>query len=324
MLDVITLGAATRDVFLVSRDFQIINSPKFVGGQAECVALGHKIDVEQIYFSTGGGATNAATTFGNLGFQTGIVTRVGKDDAGAAVMHDLGQANVQLGQVKIIPKATTAYSTLLTTTSGERSVLVYRGASSSFENTDIAWKNLNSSWLYISSLAGNVNLLRKIIAHAKKHGLRVALNPGNGELKHAADIRELIPSLSVLLVNKEEAQLLLGTNEAEVPKLLHQLAAPDVHVIITDGHRGTHAYLNGQIWFARTTGAKSISRAGAGDAFGSGTVAGLMKGWPLDEALRLGTLNAESVIQKFGAKAGILTKWPKKNQLAKVTVRALR
>lgn len=324
MFDVITIGASTRDVFLVSKEFQIINSPRFAGGQAECVALGSKIDVDEIVYATGGGATNAAATFAKLGFSTGIVSRIGNDDAGSAIVQELGNCGVHTELMKVLPKEHTAYSTLLTAKNGERAVLVYRGASSTFAASDIPWKQLQSQWLYITSLAGNIELLQKIIAHAKKQNIKVALNPGRGELKRAVELREVLSSLSVILVNAEEAQMLAETEEKDAAKLAKLLAYPNLTVVVTNGPRGAHAYADGKTWFARTSGTKSVSRTGAGDAFGSGTVAALAKGLSLDDALRVGTLNAEGVIQKFGAKAGILSKWPNKQRLTSISVKPVK
>lgn len=324
MFDIITVGAATRDVFLVSKEFQILSSERFVTGQGECVALGSKIDVDDIQFSTGGGATNAAATFARLGFQTAIVANIGSDDAGQAVMRDLEKFGVHTELINVSSKEQTAYSTLLTAKSGERSALVYRGASSHFNASDVPWKKVRSQWLYITSLGGNVELLQKIIAHAKKHRLKVALNPGKGELKRAVDMRELLSSLAVLSVNLEEAQMLTESQEADPVKLAKLLAYPNLTVIITNGSRGAYAHINGQTWFARTTGVKSVSRTGAGDAFSSGVVAALAKGKPLNEALQIGTLNAERVIQKFGAKTGILTAWPKTSALKTISVKIVR
>lgn len=324
MFDVITIGAATRDVFLISKEFQIINSPQFSTGQGECVALGSKIDIDNIVFSTGGGATNAAATFAKLGFSTSIVTRIGQDDPGADITKELTSFGVNTDLIYASVKENTAYSTLLTAKNGERSVLVYRGASSNFTPRDIPWKKVSARWLYISSLAGNLELLQKIITHAKKQGIFIALNPGRGELKRAVELRELLSSLSVLIVNVEEAQMLTETEEKDGAKLAKLLADPGLHVIVTNGSRGAHAYKDGQTWFARTSGAKSISRTGAGDAFGSGVVAALAKELPLEIALKVGTLNAESVIQKFGAKTGILKKWPTKQQLSLVSVKLMK
>lgn len=324
MLDVITIGAATRDVFLVSKDFQIIQSPRFAGGQAECVALGSKLEVDELVFSTGGGATNAAVTFAKLGLHTAVIARIGNDDPGRAILAELTKDNIQTELMRIVPKENTAYSTLLTAKNGERSVLIYRGASSTFSNNDIPWPKLACKWLYVSSLGGNVPLLQKLVAFAKQHNLKIALNPGKNELKLAVEMRELLSSVTVLTVNLEEAQILAESDDKDPAKLAKQLSYPDLTVVVTNGAKGTTAHLNGITWYAKTTGVKSISRTGAGDAFGSALVAALATDRSLEDALRIGTLNAESVIQKFGAKAGILTKWPSKKTLNRVSVKLVK
>jgi len=81
-MDVITIGTATRDCFLQSPDFKVIRSSRFVTGQAECFALGSKIEVPFIIFTTGGGAANAAVTFARQGLKAGCLAKIGKDLAG--------------------------------------------------------------------------------------------------------------------------------------------------------------------------------------------------------------------------------------------------
>ena len=53
---------------------------------------------------------------------------------------------------------------------------------------------------------------------------------------------------------------------------------------------------------------KAKERTGAGDAFSCGVVTALAMGRPLKEALKWGTLNAESVTQAVGAQAGLLSR----------------
>ena len=135
--DVITIGSAVRDVFLVSKEFQIIKSPRFQTGLGECVSLGSKIEVDNITLTTGGGGTNAAATFAQLGLRTAVITRIGNDEPGQAILNDLATYGVDSSLVRVIKKGATGYSTLLTTTDGERSVLVHRGVSNEFTTTGI-------------------------------------------------------------------------------------------------------------------------------------------------------------------------------------------
>ena len=49
----------------------------------------------------------------------------------------------------------------------------------------------------------------------------------------------------------------------------------------------------------------------------------MLLGMPVQVALAVGTLNAESVIGSVGAKSGILDKWPSKKHLSQIKVRIL-
>ena len=88
MYDVITIGTASRDVFLQSEAFKIFKDPEhlkkigFPEGEAQCFALGGKIDIREPVFATGGGATNTAVTFARQGFKTAAFIKIGRDEDG--------------------------------------------------------------------------------------------------------------------------------------------------------------------------------------------------------------------------------------------------
>src|SRR3989344_6010765 len=129
MKDVLTIGAATRDVFLESPAFKIISSDEFQTGLGECVALGSKNEVTGLTFETGGGATNAATTFARLGFKT---------------------EKVDIGDIQKQKEVITAYSTLLLWSGGQRSVLVYRGASDQLDIEKFKSQSWKTKWVYLT------------------------------------------------------------------------------------------------------------------------------------------------------------------------------
>ncbi len=331
MHDIITIGAATRDVFLLSKDFRVVKNAKFGGAAAEeYLALGAKLNVDELVLSTGGGATNAAVTFARLGFETAIATRTGTDEPAIAVHEELTGNRVDTSFLVRVKNGQTAYSTLLTAPGGERTVLVYRGVSAEFTAADVPLKTMKTAWYYVTSLSGNVELLSKIIAHAKKTGAKIAVNPGGHELEQASALRALIKDVDVLLVNLEEAQKLAGLSTKDGKELATKLSSEKTLAVVTDGPRGAYAAIGsaspllkgGQkgVYSARNRSVSSISRTGAGDAFGSGLVAGLAKGLSVEDSLRVGTLNAESVIQHIGAKAGIIREWPSKKLLDEIKV----
>lgn len=319
MHDIITIGSGLRDVFLLSDQFKLIANADFEGGTAECVALGSKIEVGDMILTTGGGATNAAVTFARLGLKTAAICRVGEDAAGRDVIDDLKKEGVATTLIRRVANGATGYSTLLTASNGERTALAYRGVSGTFGTGDVPFAKCKTKWFYVTSLAGNVALLKKIAAHAKSSGASLAWNPGRKEIEKGLDaIKSILPNVRVLFMNKEEAAELSG--KATVEEIFAELATPGNVVVITDGPRGAFVRRDGLTIMSPGSGKQAVSQTGAGDAFGSGFVAGLMKADDLRMALAVGMINAQSVITKVGAKAGILKKWPTNIQLKSVNI----
>jgi sugar/nucleoside kinase (ribokinase family) len=320
MYDVITIGAATRDVFLLSDQFTFIRSDRFNTGVGECVSLGSKVEVQKIVHTTGGGATNAAVTFARLGLHTAVVCRIGDDDAGVTVVSDLKKEKISTNLVRRVRGGTTGYGTLLTATTGERTALVHRGVSSAFSLADLPLSKLKTHWIYLTSLGGHLPLAAKIIRAAATKHIFVAWNPGKTEVqKGLRAFAPLLRHLTVLNMNREEAEML--TDEKEIPSIVKKLTIPEGILLITDGEKGAYAHQNGRTVFSGTRGVKAVSRTGAGDAFGSGFVAAFMKTANLETSLAVATINAESVIQKVGAKAGILRVWPSPTLLKRIPLK---
>ncbi len=322
MHDVITIGAGTRDVFLISDQFKFLESSTFETGIGECVALGTKIDLDRIVHTTGGGATNAAVTFARLGFKTAVVCRVGEDSAGRDLIIDLHRENIDTTLIRRVAKGETGYSTLLTASTGERTVLVYRGVSAGFRSQDIPFDECRADWIYLTSLAGNIALCRLIARQAKRCKAELAWNPGRAEIeKGLTRIRPILSHVRVLMVNREEAEKL--TKQKNIPSVFKLLATRGNIVVITDGAYGAYAHQDGKTWFAATRGVKPVSQTGAGDAFGSAFVASYSKKPDMKTALAIATLNAESVILEVGAKAGILRAWPKPALVKQISIKAV-
>src|SRR3989344_4010604 len=100
MFDVITIGTVTRDVFLTSPLFKVLRDQAhlekigFKTGEAECFALGSKIEVKKPVMTIGGGAANAAVTFSRQGFRTAAVLKIGDDESGDAIIKHLKKEKV--------------------------------------------------------------------------------------------------------------------------------------------------------------------------------------------------------------------------------------
>ena len=314
---IITIGAATQDVFLSGKALhgrRDVRTRDYV----EQFPLGAKIDVDQVHFDTGGGATNAAVTFARQGLEVAYAGKIGHDPAGAEVLRVLRREGVSTERVVHDPKLATGYSVMLVAANGERTILSHRGAAHELKTKEVAIRTIEADWMYISSLAGNFDLLGKLLQHANRHGIQVAIDPGAAELAGGKKLRALLPLVTVLKANAEELQQLFGGQS--LPETVARAADVCPYVIGTDGAAGSYGAFGGRLYQAgQYQKVKVLDRTGAGDAFGSGLVAALAKGLPFEDALTLGSANATSVVTQFGAKTGILKTSRIKRMKLKVT-----
>jgi sugar/nucleoside kinase (ribokinase family) len=209
------LGSASQDVFISGKGIEA----KFDAKNNEYVEelkLGAKLNVDKIEFATGGGATNAATTFARQGLESSFIGRLGRDVSAQNVIAELDQENIDSSDVIYDSKDKTQYSTVLLAENGERTILIYRGASDDHklsEYQEIDFRKFD--WLYVSSFGGAVEVLDFIFSEAHAKGVKIFFNPGALELKQAEKLKGLLEDVNVLLVNKEEAQTIVNGQTLE-------------------------------------------------------------------------------------------------------------
>jgi ribokinase len=314
---ILTFGAATQDVFLTGKALHARRDVR-TRDYVEQFPLGAKVDVDQIYFDTGGGATNAAVTFARQGLEVGYIGKIGHDPAGGEVVRALRREGVDTSRLVYDGQLATGYSTIMLAPGGERTVLTYRGASHALTVKDMAIRTLEADWFYITSLAGNLDLLGKLLKHANNHGIQVAMDPGNAELAQTKKLRALLPLITVLKANAEELRVLFGGDT--VRDTVTRAADTCPYVVGTNGPNGAYAAAGGKLYQAgQYQKVKVVDRLGAGDAFGSGFVAALAKGAVIEDALTLASANATSVVAQIGAKTGILKTNRVKRMKLKIT-----
>jgi ribokinase len=320
MFDIITFGSATRDVFLRSRSLEL---HKDRGITEACFLFGAKLDVEEIVFDTGGGATNNAVSFSRLAkLKTAAVTSVGDDASGSDIIAALKKDGVDARFVERRTGVTTAYSTILLSGVAERTILTYRGPAAVPRRERIAWNKISAKLFHVSGLSGDLDLLSAIIARAERIGAKVFMNPGGGEFRQpASKLYPLLAKLDLVIVNREEASTLTGAPLSDLGKLAAEMRKICRHAIITDGPAGAYAITEHDLLHAAIVKVRRVNLTGAGDAFGSGYAAAIIKHHDIRTALAVGTLNATGVVQHTGAKVGILRAWPSAHAISQVKIK---
>ncbi len=301
---ILSIGAAVQDVFLSQSDefAAVCKNPQDCFLQLE---LGSKADVNNIDFSTGGGATNASVTFARQGLHAIFMGTIGHDPAGHAVLEDLDKENVNADRVSYSDKHNTGYSVLLLAPNGERTILTYRGASTHYEAASFDLADVNAEWLYVSSVAGQMDILDSVFHQAKQKGMKIFFNPGKGELKQLDKLKGLLADVDVLCLNRDEMKLIVEGEEME--ELVRHGLNYVPTIIVSDGPNGVVASDGKTVVRAGMYEDVPVTdRTGAGDAFGSGFLSQWAIGKSLKDSLIFASANSTSVVTKIGAKVGIL------------------
>jgi len=322
MYDIISIGSATLDVFIRSKGLEIERGN---GAKDICVRYGAKIPVDELYFESGGGGTNTAVTFARQGLKTASIVKLADDFAGKKIKEDLEKEGVDTQYLVTEAGGMTDYSTILWAPDGGRTILVYRGKTRLEEN-EIPFDQLETKWFYISSVEGNFEVIEKCVVHCLGSGIKIAWNPGGNEIKQKEASSVMLDNITFLNLNKEEMGELLGLTEeiGDIKELLKKARGlPCEYVVITDDKNGSYMHQKGEnIWWhcGIFEQIPRVETTGAGDAFGSGLTTGLIKGYTLDNCLKIASANATLVVNQIGAKKGILKaaeteKWLKENIL---------
>lgn len=294
--DIITFGSAVVDVFVntdISEEHHFISYP-----------VGAKILIKELRFDIGGGGTNTAVAFARLGLKTGYIGKVGKDDNGKEILKLMRKEKVKfLGRKD--RNENTGYSVILDSKGGDRTILTYKGANDNISLEDIKLRKIKTRWLYYSSLLNRSLKTQIALARImKKRGVKLAFNPSSYLTKRKELIMPLLKLSDILVLNKEESQMLVGKKEKDLLKGLHELTKGTV--VITDKDKKVMAYDGKQKYYLMPNKVKVVERTGAGDAFASGFVAGQIVGFGILDSLKLGLRESESVIRYFGAKNRLL------------------
>ncbi len=309
--DIITFGSATRDLFLRSKDFKIIDCADFVSGKALALSAGSKVYLDDLIFATGGGGTNSAATFALQGLKTVYAGLVGDDASGEEIVGELKNFGVKTDLVKKRKGAKTPFSVILSS-GRERTILVYEGASHLLSQEDIDWGKIKKTkWFYISGLSGDsAKVFEPLINFATERKIKLAVNPGKTQLTANLEIlKKCLDKIDILIVNQEEANLIAGVDFKEESMLFKKFdeLVPGL-AVMSKGSEGVAVSDGQNVYRAGIPKSGYIDRTGSGDAFGSGFVAAIAQGQSVEEAIQLGTANATSCVQQVGAKNGLLKK----------------
>ena len=210
MKKVLTVGGATIDIYLhyEGADFMSINQKNQIFNYM-LFKSGEKIEVENILYFTGGGATNSSVSFKRLGFDTTCFCQVGKNSEGKEIIKELEGEGIDISKIIISEQYPSGKSFIINSLKKERTIFAYRGANGFLDANKIPFNEIkNSNQIYITSLSYNSsNLLPNIVEFAHKNNIPVAINPGISQLANGTKkLKESLKYIDIIILNSSEAK----------------------------------------------------------------------------------------------------------------------
>ncbi len=301
MGDIIVVGNMVSDFFLDTEAHETMKDSL----PSICYPVGAKIAVKDITLGIGGGGFNTSVTFAKMGLKPAFYTKLTNDLQGKSFLNVLKKEGVSF--IGSLGKGVGGYSVILDSEKHHRTILTFKGKDNHIDSKGI--KRHKAKWFYFASMKEkSLKAQQEIAKYAKKIGAKVAYNASEYLIKaERKEVLKLVKLVDVLILNKEEAELLSRSKE-EVGERLIKLG-PKI-ICVTNGAEGVVCFdvKNKRVYSIIPHNIKVKEPTGAGDAFASGFVSALVKGEEIKVALEVGLSNSESVISHFGATNKVL-KW---------------
>jgi len=302
--DVLCVGNATIDVFVILKNLQKFSYDKF--SNQISFPLGEKIPLEEYKITLGGNACNISVGLSRLGLRTSLAAEVGSDEFSEKIISTLKKEGVDLSLIKQGQRQT-PYFNIILSYGGDRTILDERTPS----EQDIEVGEAKPKYFYLTGLNGDWKKVYENVFSERTNCL-FAFNPGTRQLTdNFGDILKFLPKIEILFVNLGEAQEIAQDQNPDIKVILKKLKNLGIKIAaVTDGINGSYAIDKdgGMFQIGAVSSERPIERTGAGDSYATGFLWAILNGHPVKEAMRYAALNADCVIKKIGAQDGLLTK----------------
>ena len=254
----------------------------------------------------GGAAGNVASWIAHAGTGASIVARVGNDSAGAALISEFEDLQVDHSSLKKTSDAT-GVVVILVDLKGERTMFPETGANSGLSLSDMpALDGFDAAYVSGYALLNPLSRpgVRQMIGEIKKEGLPIFYDTVTVGAMKAVDrslIHSWLPLMDYVLPNEEEALYVADAENIDdaLEKLLDMCPA----VIIKRGPEGASAKERGGNRIdvdALTT--VVVDTTGAGDSFAGGFIAAKISGSDLRASVVAGVTRAATCVANIGAR----------------------
>lgn len=266
--------------------------------------------VDEIGIGIGGCAANTGLSLRKLGVDVAIMGKVGADGFGDFVLETLRSNGADVSGVLRDPAVSTSATMIMVDDQGERTFIHYIGANGRVCATELDMDLIGSARVF--HFAGALVMpgfdgepAASVMRQAKEAGVLTSLDTvWNATVPWKELVAPLFPHTDVFLPSLSEAQQITGREEpAEVAAALLDMGVGTVALKM--GEHGSFV-ANGET--ALTVPAfriEALDGTGAGDAYVAGFLAGILKGWGLEETARFASATGALCASAMGTTAGV-------------------
>jgi sugar/nucleoside kinase (ribokinase family) len=290
----------------------ILVKDTFCGPLKTLPVPGELVAIEAFKTRVGGCAANVAIDLRKQSQTVELVGCIGQDAAGAYLVKELQAAQVNCDQLAYIEEHPTSETVILLVAGEDRRYLHSFGANRAFKVSDI-----HRDWVaaldlfYLGGLFAMPGIvadeLIALLAFAREQKVITVVDVVlPTDFKLAAEMARLLPHVDWFLPNDAEAAVLTGkVDPLEAIRSFRSWGGHDI--IVTLGDQGAVAVFGDDCWRANAYPGQMVDPSGAGDAFASGLITGIAKGWAFPQSLQYASLLGASATWMVGTTDGVLT-----------------
>lgn len=247
----------------------------------------------------GGKGLNQSVAIAKAGGRVCHAGCIGTD--GDMLLHTLQENAVDTALLQRMPQKN-GHAMIQVSETGENAIIVYPGTNAMIREDYVDAVLSHFSKGDILVLQNEINCLSYILSCAHQRGMTVILNP--------SPIQDALRSLdfhkiSYMVLNEIEAVALFGGDDAQSSAAIAAEQYPNLRIVLTLGENGSVYREGSVVWHQNAFRVKAVDTTAAGDTFMGYFVAGLAKGQPIPEILRLASAAAAMAVSKEGAAPSI-------------------
>ncbi len=270
----------------------------------------------------GGKGSNQAVAAARLGAEVSLVTKLGKDQFGAAALATWRQEGIKMQVIEVADQPTGAAFIYVNDRTGDNAIIVVTGAGGAISAADVdaADDAIRNSAVFITQLEQPAAAALRGLEIARQAGVVTVFNPAPAE-KFDDHLYSLCDYVTP---NENEATLLTGVSVATVDDARKAgdvfLAKGVGTAVITLGEAGAllHTRSASTLVPAFKVG-PVVETTGAGDAFNGGFVVAIAEGADAEKAARFGCAVAGISVTRPGTAPSMPTRAEVDAVLAKVS-----